>query len=172
MGNLEMLKLYEGGYSQTEIAAASGISQSRICIMLRSTPGYIPRSRAKRNQMGPNHPLWGGTNITYKAAHLRVSRYRGQPQHCEMCGDSSPGPRRGKYDWCNITGNYHDVNDYKRMCRKCHRSFDDSKRVPKYCVPSSSNPKVCQDCRRFVSENPICAASKIEEADAAEKVNT
>lgn len=156
-----MLKMYDGGASQAEIGVAFGLKQPMVCRLLKSIPDYIPRSRAKRNQKGDSHPLWAGENVAYKAAHQRVERYRGKPQNCEVCLDCSPATAKGKYEWCNLTGKYHDINDYRRMCRKCHRSFDQSRREPKYCVPSEINNRKCKDCGKFVSKKQNCAGASL-----------
>jgi hypothetical protein len=46
---------------------------------------------------------------------------KGSPKKCEICGESET---KKHYDWANLTGNYEDPNDYKRMCRSCHWKYD------------------------------------------------
>jgi hypothetical protein len=57
----------------------------------------------------------------YSRYHANVRSIKGCPHKCEVCGEDSP---RKWYEWANLTGNYDDPNDYKRMCRVCHRKHD------------------------------------------------
>src|SRR6267143_3739147 len=84
-----------------------------------SNPAY------RATVMGQRHPGWKGDEAKYWALHERVRRRRGTPQHCEDCGKSGPGR---KYEWANLTGNYADPMDYRRLCTPCHRRFDKSRR--------------------------------------------
>ena len=53
--------------------------------------------------------------------HQRVDKARGQPKRCAVCGTRD---LRKRYEWANLTGNYANVRDYKRMCSSCHAKFD------------------------------------------------
>jgi len=61
----------------------------------------------------------------YMRNHARVRSLRGQPKKCEICATEDP---REFYEWANLSGKYDDPGDYKRMCRKCHRQYDKSRR--------------------------------------------
>ncbi len=53
--------------------------------------------------------------------HRRVEKVLGKPKICENCGDTT----KKKYDWANISGLYkNNINDYIRLCIKCHRLYD------------------------------------------------
>jgi hypothetical protein len=124
--------LYESGLSQQEVAQRLGASQKAVFGLFKQN-GYTPRVAAKRNQYGPNNSSWKGDKATYAALHYRVEAQRGKPSQCSECGRTGAG---AIYEWANLTGNYQDVNDYARMCRDCHRSYDknrpqSSKHVPK-----------------------------------------
>lgn len=71
-------------------------------------------------RVGSESPAWKGDNISYKGAHLRVGKMRGRPSLCEVCETTEAK----RFDWANVNGNYADVNDYVRLCRSCHASFD------------------------------------------------
>ena len=71
------------------------------------------------------HPMWKGDKAGYAAMHYRVKRVRGAPKKCEICGKEGGNE---KYHWANLTGNFSNTNDYKRMCVSCHRKYDLSKR--------------------------------------------
>lgn len=57
----------------------------------------------------------------YAKYHARVRAKKGSPHKCEVCGEHSP---LKQYDWANLTGKYEDPDDYKRMCKLCHRKYD------------------------------------------------
>jgi len=91
--------------------------------LLREGVKIRPPSRAIHIRRGPEKINWKGDSASYGAFHKRVVSLRGKPQYCEVCGDTSPGFRI-KYQWANLTGHYENVNDYQRMCQKCHYDFD------------------------------------------------
>ncbi len=70
------------------------------------------------------HPYWKGDNAKYSALHRRVEIKRGKPKFCEICKTSD---KSKKYHWANLTGNFTDVMDYKRLCLRCHRKYDTKK---------------------------------------------
>lgn len=57
---------------------------------------------------------------SYGAYHYKVRKLRGTPSKCEVCNTTTAK----KFEWANLTGNYPDIMDYKRMCTKCHAQFD------------------------------------------------
>ena len=63
----------------------------------------------------------------YLRQHKKVRDYRGSPKHCEVCETNSP---HKWYEWANLTGDYDNPSDYKRMCRKCHRRYDKGRGEP------------------------------------------
>jgi hypothetical protein len=63
-----------------------------------------------------------GSSENYFTLHNRVRADRGTPSYCEHCGTTDP---EIPYDWAfNHTGSYSNVNDYIRLCRRCHVRFD------------------------------------------------
>jgi hypothetical protein len=82
------------------------------------------RARISASRRGADNPNWGGDQISYAGAHLRVNRLRGQPKECEHCGTTDADIY---YDWANLTGNYTDPEDYIRLCAKCHFWFDSAR---------------------------------------------
>jgi len=80
----------------------------------------------KERMTGENNPAWKGCKASYSSLHRRVYKKRGIPQYCEICGITD---RLKWYDWANLTGKYADVMDYKRMCRKCHKEYDNKRRL-------------------------------------------
>ena len=115
---------YGAGMTQIELANAIGRSLKFIQGVFRRN-GIQARIAAKRNQWGANNSSWKGDDASYQALHLRVEAVRGAPPECSRCGTSDPTLT---YDWANLTGNYADTNDYERMCRSCHRRYDNARR--------------------------------------------
>lgn len=74
----------------------------------------------KRNQWGKNNSSWKGNNADYKALHYRVNNIRGKPSKCEICNTTSAK----RYEWANMSGDYANPYDYKRMCKSCHSKND------------------------------------------------
>jgi len=111
---------YELCMTQREIAAELGLTQKIVWNIMRRH-GLKARKAAKRDQWGSRNHSWKGLHASYQAFHMRVERRRGKPRYCEVCGTTDPNKH---YDWANLTGRYHDPNDYARMCRSCHWRYD------------------------------------------------
>lgn len=77
------------------------------------------------SKTGPLNPQWKGDEAGYLACHQRVYRERGVAVGCSTCGLDDPDAH---YEWANLTGDYHDVNDYSPMCKPCHSAYDNSRR--------------------------------------------
>jgi len=112
-------QLYESGMTQTEIGIRLGVSQKSIHKLFKRNK-YSP-DFTNRRQSGRNNNNWKGKNAGYDAFHMRVIVKKGRPKKCELCGEDNP---KIWYDWANLTGKFEDIEDYKRMCRKCHCQFD------------------------------------------------
>lgn len=116
---LEML-YHEMELTQSEIAEQLNVSQKVIWRAMQYFE--IPaRKAAARDQKGTANNNWKGDDAGYQAFHIRVEVARGTPSLCEECGTSDPSK---SYDWTNISGNYEDVADYRRLCRSCHWKDD------------------------------------------------
>jgi hypothetical protein len=111
----------------SEIAAELGVSY-KVVWRLMEHHDIARRVAAKRDQRGEKNHQWKAESATYTAFHHRVESLRGKPCYCEVCGTSD---ERYAYDWANLTGNYPDPSDYKRMCRSCHRQYDAKQRRQK-----------------------------------------
>ena len=80
----------------------------------------MSKNNYNRTMAGNKSPTWKGDVVVYRSLHNRVDKARGTPRKCESCGTT----KSKMYDWANLTGQYTDVNDYQRMCRKCHMKYD------------------------------------------------
>jgi hypothetical protein len=117
-------QLYADGLTQDEVATVVGASQKVIWKLMRNH-GIQTRKQAKRYQIGEANHAWKGNAASYQALHLRVEARRGKPARCNRCGTTDPART---YEWANLTGRYHDPEDYERMCRHCHRRYDNARR--------------------------------------------
>lgn len=80
---------------------------SRECFFKR-----LPKILAQKN---------ANMTMTYSGVHQWIKRVSGQPSYCEHCKTTVATA----YDWANISGEYkRDLNDWKRLCRKCHMAYD------------------------------------------------
>lgn len=108
----------------------------------------------KGERLRENHPLWKGENATYITKHKWVVYHKGRPKFCESCGDEN----KNRYEWANISGKYlRDLDDYIRLCKKCHFKFDGRKFGGKVVRPESwvdpkkqMNFKACLNCDKMV----------------------
>ena len=112
-------KLYESGMTQEEVGKELGTTQKVIYERFKQA-GYKSRIAKKSNQNGPNNDSWKGDEAGYKALHYRVTNARGTPKLCEDCGTTTAK----RYEWANMTKNYSDILDYKRLCKDCHHAMD------------------------------------------------
>ena len=131
---IELEQLYHAeGLSQAEVAEKYNASQKMVYSWFKKL-GIKSRIPFKRNQNRENNSSWKGDKATYAAFHYRVESARGKPMICTVCGAIN----KSVYEWANLSGRYEDVNDYARMCRKCHRAYDknrknSSKHVKRTC---------------------------------------
>jgi hypothetical protein len=74
---------------------------------------------------GENHGLWKGDSAFIGAKHAWV-RDNKPKTRCEDCGCDS-------FELANISGRYlRDVDDYKWLCKRCHKQFDKDKIYSKF----------------------------------------
>ncbi len=116
----ELTRLYRGGTTQNELAVHFGVTQKAVWGFMRRNK-VKARKAAKRNQTGEANDSWKGDLAGYKAMHLRMTKRFGQPKRCDQCGTTD---KRKAYSWASLTRKYHDMNDYRRMCRSCHARYD------------------------------------------------
>lgn len=112
--------LYSDGHTQYEIAAILHTTQKVVWRFMKAN-GITARTACKRNQWGERNHSWKGELASYKAMHQRLTVRFGKLKRCEQCGTTD---KRRSYDWANLTGDYGDVTDYRRLCRSCHWKLD------------------------------------------------
>jgi hypothetical protein len=131
--------MYSKGASQSEIGECFQVSVSAIYRLMQKhkikTRPMVGRPGLKREK----NPGWKGALAGKVALHKRVNRLRGKPMLCEVCG--SDGDLETIYDWANLTGNYQDINDYKRMCRSCHAKYDNKAMNFRGVKPYTKRPR-------------------------------
>jgi len=68
-----------------------------------------------------HHHTWKGDDVSYSALHAWVRRKLGKPSLCDECKTRDSK----QFEWANISGEYkRNLSDWKRLCSKCHRNFD------------------------------------------------
>ena len=75
---------------------------------------------------GKNHPNWKGKKAKYGAFHERVKSKFGSPKRCTVCGTTD---KNKLYEWANLSGEYNNISDYKRMCHSCHKKYDWARKI-------------------------------------------
>lgn len=66
---------------------------------------------------------WKGEEVGYGALHDWVRRRLGTPNKCSQCGLVSDRPRM--MHWASLSRQYkRDLQDWIRLCAKCHKDFD------------------------------------------------
>lgn len=115
--------LYSGGMTVAEVQAVMPGYRVQTIIERYGIP---TRAAIPRDQTGTRNGCWRGDDAGYQALHLRVENARGKPARCERCQLDDPTRR---YNWANLTGRYHDVDDYERMCCPCHTAYDTARRA-------------------------------------------
>lgn len=118
--------LYESGNTQDEIAAALGMTQKVVWRLMRHHKIAARPAVVRKPLRGPLNPFWKGDAAGYQALHVRVDAARGKLALCTRCG--SAGDPLKIYEWANLTGRYTDIHDFERMCRDCHRRYDNARR--------------------------------------------
>lgn len=128
--------------TQGEVAEAMNLTQ-KVVWRLMLAHDIQRRPAVKRNQLGENNPSWKGARAKYAALHLRVQTLRGKPQKCESCGCDE---KHKTYEWANLTGQYDNPSDYKRMCGSCHKRFDRIHlNLGAYALPKGVMPSARKD---------------------------
>jgi len=66
---------------------------------------------------------WKGENVCYRTKHIWIENKLGKPNFCEHCRNGKLKHRQ--YHWANISRKYkRNLNDWKRLCVKCHKAYD------------------------------------------------
>ena len=114
-----------------ELKSGEGKFCSSSCSSLFYIKDQLPKMLKDRNFTDSNHPLWKGEAVGYNALHHWIRRKLGKPGICEHCGKSG---LTGKYiHWANKSQKYlRDINDWIRLCTKCHKAYDKDKVRLKY----------------------------------------
>ncbi len=79
------------------------------------------RENISKSLRGDKNYQWKGDDVGYGSVHDWISKWKGTPKKCESCGTETAK----KYEWANVNHKYRRVlEDYIRMCTKCHRKYD------------------------------------------------
>lgn len=91
---------------------------------MRKTTEFKHGHKPLRDQLGEKNHMWKGDEVGYSGVHAWVRSRLGTPQYCAKCQSHEPQ----RYEWANISGNYkREIDDWIRLCTKCHFLFDGKK---------------------------------------------
>lgn len=121
----EVERLYNLGLSVHSIGKTLGVCGETIHRFMQRCGMKLRRPGELGHYWKEDHHNWKGDKAGYLALHHRVMRLKGKPKSCEVCGTTDPSKT---YEWANLSGKYELIEDYKRMCRKCHRGYDKARR--------------------------------------------
>jgi hypothetical protein len=124
-----LIDLYKSGKTQDECATEMNVTRKVISNAMKRL-NIISRKACKRNQTGTENHMWKGKNANITCKHRRLYRAFGQPEKCDICGTTD---KSKWYDWANLTGDYDNPADFKRMCRSCHRKYDNARKKAVIC---------------------------------------
>lgn len=75
---------------------------------------------------GVRNANWKGDEVSYRNLHRWVVRQLGQPGDCANCDKTKL--TRHQIHWANISHEYRrEVDDWVRLCTKCHKAYDMNK---------------------------------------------
>lgn len=114
-------KLYNQGLTQREIGKQYDVCYQTVVAWMKKL-GIKSRGFTHIVKFNTENPNWKGDKAGYASLHYRVSKLKGKPKVCEVCGTDKPDKF---YEWACV-GDYRNMDDYKRMCRSCHRKHDKS----------------------------------------------
>lgn len=108
--------------------------------------------KSMKNKTGNKAVAWKGDKASVSAFHTWLTKHHGRPDVCEnrLCMGGS-----NIFEWCLKKGRKysHNIEDYLRMCRSCHRKYDltQEKRLKAIKNLSLYNPYAKRDSyKRFM----------------------
>lgn len=119
----ELKNLYDSGLTQRQIGKHYDVCYQTVVAWMKKLE-ISSRGILHIVKRGTENPQWKGDNASYAALHYRVNNLKGRPSECEVCGTKD---KSRTYDWACV-GEYVNIDDYKRMCRSCHRLHDNRKK--------------------------------------------
>src|SRR3990167_2083575 len=74
-----------------------------------------------------------GVKVGYRGLHQWLNKYYGRLKKCQNKEKSNLqfqcSGKSKNYEWANVSGEYkRSVKDFIRLCRSCHRKYDNSKK--------------------------------------------
>ena len=114
------------GWNRGKTGIYSEETRQKMGAKLKGRRRSINTEFKKGENVGSKHRLWKGERADYISIHSWVARWKGRPKLCEHCGATN----KERYEWANIDNRYsRNLDDYIRLCKKCHTIFDFDKKV-------------------------------------------
>ena len=86
---------------------------------------HSPEARERMRQahlgknLGPEHPLWRGEQVSYTNLHRWIERHKPKTGTCSDCGEQR------RTQWSNVDHRYRRERDaYVERCASCHKLYD------------------------------------------------
>jgi hypothetical protein len=103
-----------------------------------------------RGRTGKTSNAWKGERAGYHAIHIWLGKHP-KGAACEQCGTTE----YSRLEWANLSGEYRrDRSDYKAMCPRCHRLFDQKNQcrkghpyTPETTLINNRGHRHCKICR-------------------------
>ena len=84
----------------------------------------------KGKRTGIKNHAWKGLSVSYRSLHLWIHYHKGHPGTCEHCKKTNL--KAQQIHWASLSGEYkRDLNDWIRLCVKCHISHDKNRKTIK-----------------------------------------
>lgn len=94
-----------------------------------------PRTAAERKAIslgmkgkaavGERHANWKGSDVSYSALHNWVAWHKKKTGTCSSCSAQVGVDKWTGTEWANVSGRYlRDLDDYRELCKPCHRRHD------------------------------------------------
>ena len=139
----QLLREYQEGRSQILLAKEHHLPVSTIHYVMKIW--HIPKRKGipwQSRVFGEKSHRWKGDQVTQETFHQRVRTIYGKPKECSSCGTTD---KRKVYDWANINGDYTNRLNFRRMCRSCHRLFDQKRGLHPTKLTEQSVLQIRQD---------------------------
>ncbi len=123
----------------------------------------MSQSNVRIKITGNNHYNWKGDSARYFGIHSWVRKYADlDMSKCSECGEIGKywKNKRWSIEYANISGEYkRELTDWRPLCRKCHRKFDNTKR--------ELGHKSCPQCHKefsnkFINYCKLCPGCRLD----------
>ena len=107
--------------TKEKMRKAALLNPQKCWIGKKHTPETI---RKMKQYVGDVRYNWKGESVSHQVLHKWVTRHKGRPKQCIVCGEN-----KKRLEWSNIDHKYRrNLKDYDSLCVTCHRRRDSTMR--------------------------------------------